>query len=80
MPVVGIIGTGQVGAQVPGALIAHGYEAVIAISRGAETLRKTPPARRVGQVGDIVHAITFIVADALDTRAMTHVVEGGRTA
>lgn len=40
MTVIGIIGAGEIGAQIARAAIAHGYKVVIANSRGPETLKE----------------------------------------
>lgn len=64
MTTLGIIGAGNIGSQVARAAIAHGYDVVIANSRGPETLRdlvaelgpraRAATAAEAGAAGDVV--------------------------
>ncbi|HZX38060.1 MAG TPA: NAD(P)-binding domain-containing protein [Streptomyces sp.] len=51
MTTIGIIGAGEVGSQIARAALAHGYEVVIANSRGPATLK-----RLVAELGPSAHA------------------------
>lgn len=59
MTTIGIIGAGHVGSQVARAAVAHGYEVVVANSRGAETLE-----RLVAELGPSARAGTAVEAAA----------------
>ncbi len=59
MTVIGIIGAGEVGAQLARAAIAHGYKVVIANSRGPETLKDL-----VDELGPSAKAATAAAAAA----------------
>ncbi|MFB4353916.1 NAD(P)-binding domain-containing protein [Microbacterium sp. LS_15] len=59
MTTLGIIGAGHIGSQVARAAVAHGYDVVIANSRGPETL-----APLVAELGDRARAATAAEAAA----------------
>jgi 8-hydroxy-5-deazaflavin:NADPH oxidoreductase len=65
MTVVGIIGAGEVGSQIARAAIAHGYEIVIANSRGPETLKtlidELGPSARAATAAGAAAAGNFVV-------------------
>lgn len=59
MTTLGIIGAGHIGSQVARAAVAHGYDVVIANSRGPETL-----ASLIAELGDRARAATAAEAAA----------------
>jgi predicted dinucleotide-binding enzyme len=59
MTTIGIIGAGHIGSQIARAAIAHGYEVVIANSRGPETLTEL-----VAELGPKARAATAVEAAA----------------
>ena len=65
MTVVGIIGAGEVGGQIARAAIAHGYQVVIANSRGPETLAdlidELGPSARAATAAGAAEAGDFVV-------------------
>ncbi|MFE9812024.1 NADPH-dependent F420 reductase [Streptomyces sp. NPDC005227] len=65
MTTIGIIGAGEVGSQVARAAVAHGYEVVIANSRGPETLEELVaelgPSARAAHAADAAAAGDFAV-------------------
>lgn len=65
MSTIGIIGAGEVGAQVARAAIANGYEVVIANSRGPETLRglikELGPSAQAATASDAAAAGDFVL-------------------
>lgn len=65
MTTIGIIGAGEVGAQVARAAIANGYEVVIANSRGPETLRglinELGPSAQAATASDAAAAGDFVL-------------------
>lgn len=65
MTVIGIIGAGEVGTQIARAAIAHGYEVVIANSRGPETLKELidelGPAAKAATAAGAAAAGDFVV-------------------
>lgn len=65
MTTIGIIGAGEVGSQIARAAIAHGYQVVIANSRGPDTLQdlmaELGPAARAASAADAAAAGDFVV-------------------
>jgi predicted dinucleotide-binding enzyme len=65
MTTIGIIGAGEVGSQIARAALAHGYQVVIANSRGPETLHdlidELGPSARAATAADAAAAGDFIV-------------------
>lgn len=65
MTTIGIIGAGEVGSQLARAAIKHGYEVVIANSRGPETLRalvaELGPAARAATAAEAATAGDFVI-------------------
>lgn len=65
MTTIGIIGAGEVGSQLARAAIKHGYEVVIANSRGPETLRalvaELGPAARATTAAEAATAGDFVI-------------------
>lgn len=68
MITIGIIGAGEVGSQLARAAIAHGYQVVIANSRGPETLRdlvdELGPSARAATAADAAEAGDFVIVAA----------------
>jgi predicted dinucleotide-binding enzyme len=65
MTTIGIIGAGEVGSQIARAALSHGYQVVIANSRGPETLARLiaglGPSARAARAGDAAAAADFAV-------------------
>lgn len=65
MTTIGIIGAGEVGSQLARAAIKHGYEVVIANSRGPETLRvlvaELGPSARAATAAEAAKAGDFVI-------------------
>ena len=68
MTTIGIIGAGEVGSQLARAAIAHGYQIVIANSRGPETLRDLisglGPSARAATASKAAEAGEFVIVAA----------------
>ncbi|ARQ69153.1 NADPH-dependent F420 reductase [Streptomyces marincola] len=65
MRTIGIIGAGEVGSQLARAAVAHGYEVVVANSRGPETLthlvRELGPSARAATAADAAESGDFVI-------------------
>ncbi|MGW3342573.1 NADPH-dependent F420 reductase [Nonomuraea rubra] len=65
MSTIGIIGAGEVGSQLARAAVAHGYQVVIANSRGPETLThlidELGPSARAATAADAAEAGDFVI-------------------